>query len=241
MGDYQWTSTSPLHIGYWYWYQTASPPSRPGHNSEQWCAICTTHCRKGHIYEIQNWMGPTHFPNPRPETHDDTMEIIDPLWTWLLLPVMESPPGWPHPITWNFSTLISLEITWNVSQINFNAKSSEYPQNPLKWYRTFAGHLLLSINLGSSIRCPSMCITLQNVTWIPSNPSCITSYDKSWTSHWFQTILPRDSVAQIASLTGPKMPNWMNNWKSPHLALRRAPQRWLSTVASANRVGAHTK
>ena len=45
-----------------------------------------------------------------------------------------------------------------------SAKSPEYPQNPLKGYRTFAGHLLLFKDLRSSIRCPSMCATLPNVT-----------------------------------------------------------------------------
>ena len=39
MDDYQWTSAFPLHIWNWYWYQAASPPSRPGHNYEQWCGI----------------------------------------------------------------------------------------------------------------------------------------------------------------------------------------------------------
>ena len=187
------------------------------------------------------------------------MEIIDPLCTWLLLPVMEPLQSWPHLITellqnsfiekihgmfhksyWgqlddlNFThckgegdTLFYIHRkTWKVSFQTFLLWRASMPsgtqggdgvKSPWNIYKILwkgtehstGMHLLLFMDLGSSIRCPSICATLTKCDlntfksklnyflWqVPDQP-CI---------NWFQTILLRDSVAQIASLTGPKMP-----------------------------------
>ena len=77
----------------------------------------------------------------------------------------------------------------------WSEKSLEYLQNRLKGYRTFDGHLLLFMDLGSSISCPTKCATstkcdsntfkckLDYFLWqVPVQP-CI---------NWFQTIYCSD-------------------------------------------------